>query len=97
MHLFGALGLGSSALGLGIGGWLSLRKIWEGIIGGWDGFNAYQIGNRPLLLLAVLLIILAVPFLVMGLLAEPLVRTYYESQSQPVYQVKEIVTAQKTI
>jgi hypothetical protein len=57
-----------------------------------DGFRAYRIGDRPLLMLSVLLIILGVQFLVMGLLAELVVRTYHESQGKPVYHIKEILT-----
>ena len=91
MHLFGAVGLLSGGLGGAIGIWLSLSKIWQGVVGGWAGFNAYEIGTRPLLLLAVLLIIIAVQFLAMGLLAELLVRTYYESQDKPYYAVKEVL------
>ena len=39
-----------------------------------------NIGNRPLLLLAVLLVILGVQMVSMGLLAEMITRTYYEAQ-----------------
>jgi hypothetical protein len=37
------------------------------------------------------LIILGAQFLVMGLLAELIVRTYYESQNKPVYHVREVL------
>ncbi|MGB1249761.1 MAG: glycosyltransferase family 2 protein [Candidatus Promineifilaceae bacterium] len=88
MHLFGGVSLVSGGLGGFLALWLSLQKIIAGIRDGMAGFQAYQIGDRPLLLLAVLLIIVAVQFLAMGLLAELLVRTYYESQHKAVYQVK---------
>jgi hypothetical protein len=42
-------------------------------------------------MLAILLIILGVQFLVMGLLAELIVRTYYESQNKPIYSVRKVV------
>ncbi len=87
MHLFGSLGLLSGGLGVLLGLYLSGLKLWAGIQGGWAGFQAMQIGDRPLLLLAVLLIILGAQFLAIGLLAELLVRTYYESQNKPVYQI----------
>ncbi|MFZ0546732.1 MAG: glycosyltransferase family 2 protein [Candidatus Promineifilaceae bacterium] len=92
MHLFGGVGLISAVVGLLTGFYLTVAKIWSGIQGGMDGFRAYKIGDRPLLMLAVLLIILGVQFLVMGLLAELVVRTYHESQNKPVYHVKEIIT-----
>jgi hypothetical protein len=50
-----------------------------------------QIGERPLLQLAILLVIIGVQFLVMGLIAELNVRTYYESQNKSVYYVQEII------
>lgn len=91
MHIFGQLGIASGALGVLLGGWLTGTKLWAGITGGMDAFHETQIGERPLLLLSVLLMILGVQFLVMGLLAEMNVRTYYESQNKPVYHVREIV------
>lgn len=91
MHLFGGVGIISGALGSLAGFYLAAAKIWAGIQDGMDGFRAYRIGDRPLLMLSVLLIILGVQFLVMGLLAELVVRTYHESQNKPVYHVKEIL------
>lgn len=91
MHLFGSLGLISGSLGFVLGAYLSAIKIWAGIVRGPAGFRAMHIGERPLLQLAVLLIIIGVQFLVMGLLAELIVRTYYESQNKPVYHIKQIL------
>lgn len=42
----------------------------------------------PLPLLTVFLIIIGIQFILMGLLAEILIRTYYESQDKPVYLIK---------
>lgn len=91
MQLFGRVGIVLLALGGLAGAYLSALKIWGGITGGWTGFNATQIGDRPLLLLAVLLVILGVLFLVMGLIAELIVRTYYETQGLRVYRVRELL------
>jgi glycosyltransferase involved in cell wall biosynthesis len=88
MHFLGAAGLIFGGLGTLIGLALGGGKIWAGLSGGWPAFHAYQLSDRPLLLLAVLLVILGSQFLVMGLLAELVVRTYYESQNKPVYQLK---------
>ena len=91
MHFFGALGIPLGSVG-GLGlFYLVALKLWGGLTGGWAGFRAMEIGERPLLLLSVLLIILGVQFLVMGLLAELLVRTYYETQDKPVYTVQEVL------
>ncbi|MFQ6131909.1 MAG: glycosyltransferase family 2 protein [Armatimonadota bacterium] len=50
-----------------------------------------DIGDRPLLLLAVLLIITGIQFVTMGLLAELQARTYHEAQSKPVYVVRKVL------
>ncbi len=91
MHLFGTVGLLFSGLGVPVLLYLVAWKAWAGLTGGWVGFHAAEIGNRPLLILAVLLVILGVQFLLMGLLAELLVRTYYETQNKKVYHIREIV------
>lgn len=91
MHLLGGVGILSGGAGFIISLLLTFNKIWAGIVGGEEGFHNYQIGERPLLLLGVLLIILGVQFVIMGLLAELSVRTYYESQGKPVYYIKELL------
>jgi glycosyltransferase involved in cell wall biosynthesis len=95
MHLLGGIGIISGTLGGLIGAYLTLLKIWGGLRGGWGGFHAVQIGDRPLLLLAVLLVLIGIQFLVMGLLAELVVRTYYESQGKPVYYVRDILSQRR--
>jgi hypothetical protein len=50
------------------------------------------LANRPLLLLAVLLVLVGFQFVSIGLLGEMLVRTYHESQRKPVYTVREIIS-----
>ena len=91
MQLFGRWGIILFALGALIGGYLTALKLWAGVTGGLAGLNAMRIGDRPLLLLAVLLVILGVQFVVMGLLAELTTRTYYETQGLRVYRVREVV------
>lgn len=91
MHLFGWLGGVTAGVGGIVTVWLIFSKIWAGITGGMDGFHAAQIGDRPLFLLAILSVIVGVQFLAMGLVAELVVRTYYESQNKPVYRIQEII------
>ncbi|WP_413199815.1 glycosyltransferase family 2 protein [Nostoc piscinale] len=81
MHVFGLLGLISMVLGVGIGIYLTFVKFALG----------EMIGNRPLLILAVLLLVTGVQLFCFGLLAELLMRTYHESQGRPIYRVREIV------
>jgi len=90
MRLFGSVALIIGSAGMIIGGWLGIAKIYVGFTGGWDAFHNYVIGDRPLLLLAVLLIVVAVQFLMMGLLGEMLIRIYYEARGKPAYYVRKI-------
>ncbi len=81
LHIFGVIGLLSGGMGFLIGIYLSAQKI----------FYQMDIGGRPLLLLAVLLILIGFQFITMGLLGEMLARTYHESQNKPIYTIKEIL------
>ena len=47
------------------------------------------LANRPILFLAILLVIVGVQFITMGLLAELQTRIYHESQQRPTYAVRE--------
>ncbi|MDF5739578.1 MULTISPECIES: glycosyltransferase family 2 protein [unclassified Nostoc] len=81
MHVFGLLGLISMVSGTAIGIYLTFVKL---------AFHE-DIGNRPLLILAVLLLVTGVQLFCFGLLAELLMRTYHESQGRPIYRVREVV------
>jgi len=48
------------------------------------------LADRPILLLAVLLIVAGLQFITFGLLAELQVRTYHESQDKPTYLIRNI-------
>jgi glycosyltransferase involved in cell wall biosynthesis len=91
MRLFGSMALVLSLSGLVIAGSLAISKIYHGIIDGWAGFHAYEIGNRPLLLLAILLIVIGVQLLMMGFLGEMIMRIYYESRDKPVYYIRQVL------
>jgi len=49
-----------------------------------------QAHNNPLLLLAVFLAMLGVQFVLMGLLAELVIRAYHETRDRPTYAVRQI-------
>jgi glycosyltransferase involved in cell wall biosynthesis len=91
MRFFGYAAFLSVSLGVLLGGGLALTKIYNGLVGGWPSFHAYEIGNRPLFLFSFLLILLSVQFLMMGLLGEMIMRTYYEAQNKPVYSIREVL------
>ena len=81
IQIFGSLGIITGFLGFLIALFLSYVKL----------VQKQSIGDRPLLLLAVLLIFLGFQFISMGLLGELAVRTYHESQNKPIYFVKKIL------
>jgi glycosyltransferase involved in cell wall biosynthesis len=82
MHVFGPLGLGSLGLGFLLGTYLTVLKFGLG----------KSIGDRPLLLLVVILLVSGVQLFCFGLLGELLMRTYHESQGRPIYRIREIAS-----
>ncbi len=82
LHVFGSVGVLSAGIGFMIAFIMTLQRFFAGV----------ALANRPLLLLAVLLIFMGVQFVTMGLLAELVVRTYHESQQKPIYYVRRIIS-----
>ena len=81
IQIFGGMGVVSFALGALLGVYLTYVKL---VLG-------EDIGSRPLLLLAVLLMLVGVQLVSMGLLGELVVRTYYEAQGKRIYTVREVL------
>ena len=84
IHVFGTMGLLSAGGGVLIGLYLTFIKLGLG----------ENIGGRPMLLLAVLLVVIGVQLITMGLLGEMTIRTYHESQNKPIYIVREVAGRQ---
>ena len=80
MHVFGLAGIIAMLLGIALGFYLTFLKFGLG----------EHIGDRPLLILVVILISIGVQFFSIGLLGELLMRTYHESQGRPIYRVRDI-------
>lgn len=83
LHVFGTVGIFSSLAGFLLGLILVIQRQCFGI----------PLADRPLLLLAVLLLFLGIQFITIGLLAELVVRTYHESQKKPIYYVRRVLGA----
>jgi len=79
LHMFGGLGFALTSLGAFIAAYLTYVRI----------FLHEGIRDRPLLLLAMLLIIVGVQMLAMGLLAEMIMRVYYETGGRTIYAIRE--------
>lgn len=84
MHLFGPTGLASLAIGGLILIYLFVIKI-----------MGEDIGQRPLLVLAVLLVITGIQLISTGFIAELNMRTYFESQAKKPYTIAEIFRGNK--
>ncbi|HEY48177.1 MAG: glycosyl transferase [Anaerolineae bacterium SM23_ 63] len=81
IYLFGGTGLALFLSSLLVLGYLIVRRLL---------FDEHMI-RSPLLLMSVMLFILGFQSILMGLIAELLVRTYYESQAKPTYNVRRII------
>jgi hypothetical protein len=81
IHIFGGLGvlcfLGSFLSGLTVLG----MKVFEN----------YSMNRNPLLIISMMLMMASIQFVLMGLLAEIMVRTYHESQDRPIYVIDKVV------
>ncbi len=82
LHFFGFFGLLSAWAGTAVGCFLAYKKL---VL-----HQALMLQNGPLMFAATLLILVGVQILCLGLVAEILSRTYYESQGKPIYAVREI-------
>jgi glycosyltransferase involved in cell wall biosynthesis len=82
LHFFGFFGLLGTGIGLGCWLFLALQKL-RG--------ESIMLQHGPLMLMSLLLLLAGIQFLFFGLLAEILSRTYFESQSKPIYSVRAIV------
>lgn len=85
LHVFGWSGITLFTTGLAIDGYLAIQKIFFGA----------ELSKRPLLLFGTLLILAGLQLFSMGILAEIQIRTYYESQRKPIYNIRETVNIQR--
>jgi hypothetical protein len=79
MQVFGLAGIFTGFVGFALCAWLAVMKL---------VFHE-EIGNRPLLMLGILLIVVGVQLLSLGLVADVLSRTYHESQGKRPYYVRK--------
>jgi glycosyltransferase involved in cell wall biosynthesis len=81
IHFFGIAGFFLFVLGFSMDAYLAFEKLFFGI----------DIGNRPLLLMGVLLIISGINIGGIGIISEFLTRIYYESQNKKIYNIKQTI------
>ncbi|MDE2776700.1 MAG: glycosyltransferase family 2 protein [Chloroflexota bacterium] len=79
LYVFGAAGFLVGGIGALLGAYLTVFKL----------LTENKIGDRPLLQLAALLMVLGVQLISTGIVADMLMRTYHESQHKPIYFIRE--------
>jgi len=84
LQIFGLFGLVSGLAGGLLGLVLSYHRL----------ILKQGIANRPLLLLAILLIVIGIQFITLGLLAELMVRAYHESTEKSIYFIRDIIDSE---
>jgi len=80
IQVFGLLGIVSGGVGFLLALIMTIQRQ----------FFDIPLADRPLLLLAVVLIFIGIQFVSLGLIAELQARTYHESQQKPVYYIREV-------
>jgi glycosyltransferase involved in cell wall biosynthesis len=86
IHLFGGLGLLAFLLGGVINVYLLVLKI-----------LGEDIWGRPILILGFMLILGGIQLITTGIIAEIIVRTYFESQDKKTYRVKALYTGEQEV
>lgn len=81
LHMFGRVGMAAFGLGFILTTYLIIDKL----------LLHHDIGHRPLLIFAALLVMTGIQLVSTGLIAEIVVRTYFESQQKPIYKIREII------
>lgn len=79
LYVFGAAGFLIGGIGSLLGAYLTVFKL----------LTENKIGDRPLLQLAALLMVLGVQLISTGIVADMIMRTYHESQRKPIYFIRE--------
>ncbi len=84
LQIFGLIGFLTGIIGIILGLYLSYQRF----------IIKVGISGRPLLLLAILLMVIGLQFITLGLLAEIMVRAYHESVRKKIYIIQEIVDSE---
>ena len=87
IYVFGGLGV-LSGLGAALSGLVVLYQKFLSA-------SHLAMNRNPLLVLTAMLITASIQFVLMGLLAELLVRTYHESQGRKIYMIEKILESKK--
>jgi glycosyltransferase involved in cell wall biosynthesis len=87
IYLFGGVGLGLMGISFALFLWLAIRRI----------VAAVSVLGSPWFQISVMMFILGFLAMLLGLIAELVMRTYYESQDKKTYAIREVVDPEKNI
>jgi len=83
MHLFGTLGVGILGIGVIIDFYLLAVKL-----------MGHDLWGKPLLLLGIMMTLAGIQLITIGIVAELVIRTYFESQKKKPYKIRNISTGE---
>ncbi len=81
IHVFGGLGLMLSIIGGLLGTYLGIERL----------FFGRGLSDRPLFLLAILMVIIGIQFIVSGILADIMLKVYYGQNERKNYLIERVV------
>ncbi len=81
IYLFGGVGLGLMGVSAGILIWLAIRRI----------ITSVSVLGSPFFQISIMMFVLGFQSILLGLIAELLMRTYHESQGKTIYEIQEII------
>ena len=87
IYLFGGLGISLIAVGGALLLWLFIRRVWFQV----------SVTSTPWFLISVTSVIMGFQSVLMGFIAELLVRTYHESQNKPTYTIRTILNGDSPV
>ncbi len=87
IYLFGGVGLGLMVISFALFLWLAIRRIVADV----------AVLGSPWFQISVMMFILGFLAVLLGLIAELVMRTYYESQDKKTYAIREVVDSEKNI
>ncbi|MDP4186132.1 MAG: glycosyltransferase family 2 protein [Bacteroidota bacterium] len=84
MHIFGGIGIITFFIGTLINLYMLVLKI-----------MGHDIWGKPLMMLGIMLLLVGIQFITIGLLAEVMMRTYFESQNKTPYRIRRVGAAKE--
>jgi len=84
IYLFGGLGITLIGVGAALLLYLFIRRVWFQV----------SVTGTPWFLISITSVIMGFQSVLMGFIAELLVRTYHESQNKPTYTIRNIINGQ---